>query len=342
MAAGIIVGAGRAGAVLHWEALHACGADVTAFVDTDPAKAALVARERGVPRSYGDLQEALDAERPQFVSICTNTASHFVLARMSLEAGAHVLLEKPVTASLAEASELQRVSAVTARSVTAVHNHRFYPGVEAAVQLCREGHLGAIIHVDREMHFCHDRVRMMEQDHWAQQIPGGRLFEANPHNLYLVFQFLGPMALAHIHGQRFSSHWPWVRHDGFTATLVGERQATAQITMSMAFASSPHQPRHAPNLLCVYGERGSILVDYHSYRFLDSPRQTFASRIRQEIARTRSVFQKKAASRTGHYYLIAKFLAFIDGREAQAPTSWPEILEVQRLNDEMGQRLATT
>ena len=107
-------------------------------------------------------------------------------------------MEKPVADTVEEADELRKIAEEHGKTACVVHNHKFYPGIERAVDLYRSGALGDIVNLNRQMTFINTRVRMMEAGHWAHQIPGGRLFEANPHNLYLAYAFVGRMRLEHV------------------------------------------------------------------------------------------------------------------------------------------------
>lgn len=347
---GIIVGTGRAGTFLQRGAFLAAGAEIVAFVDIDQERARKAAEEYAVSHYYDSLQEALNRHQVDFVSVCTPARSHLSVAATALRTGCHVLVEKPIADSLEEAEELRRIAEECGRTVCVVHNHKFYPGIQQAVQLQRSGAIGEIVHVDRQMTFIHSRVRMMEPDHWAHQIPGGRLFEANPHNLYLAYAFVGRMQLEHIHARKVSGRWPYAQIDEFTATLSAKR-ATVQITMSLNLEPSSHYPWHGPNFLVITGAKGTLLVDYHRCLFLEQalrdsmvrsartiakfvPRKALAVIRRLCLRRSAARFNDGASS--GHKYLIERFLGYLQGRYSEPPTSWEEVLTTQRLNYEMG------
>ena len=197
------------------------------------------------------LENAIQETKPDFVSICTGLQSHYPLAHLALEAGCHVLVEKPFTETYAEAIALKRLSEERRLHLSVVHNRRFYPAFQQAVQLYRSGEIGRLIHLDRKMWFTRGMVRMMEPTHWAHGIPGGRLFEANPHNLYLLYQFLGPMELLRISGSKTAKEWPHVAVDSIAALLKGKNGATAQVNMSLNLEGL------APHYMIVTGTRGA-------------------------------------------------------------------------------------
>ena len=108
-------------------------------------------------RAYRDYAEmfALEARLPQgermeFVAIVTPNHMHFPVARAALEAGFHVLSDKPATLSLAEARELRAVVARTGLAYGLTHTYLGYPMVREAARLVRDGAIGAVrkIYVD--------------------------------------------------------------------------------------------------------------------------------------------------------------------------------------------------
>ncbi|MEI6159338.1 MAG: Gfo/Idh/MocA family oxidoreductase, partial [Roseococcus sp.] len=106
-----VFGAGHFG---HFHALKLRGAaraSLAGLHDPDPARAALVAGEAGCPALTAEaLLEASDA-----VIIATPTLYHAALAERALQAGRHVFVEKPITATLAEADALIALAAAEGR-----------------------------------------------------------------------------------------------------------------------------------------------------------------------------------------------------------------------------------
>lgn len=101
---------------------------VVGVVDTNPARLAEIARKYNVP-AYNDVADLRG--RVDLVSIVTPPQHHFAAARACLEAGIHVLVEKPVTVTVAEAEILVAI-ARTAKGVFQVgHLERFNPAVIA-------------------------------------------------------------------------------------------------------------------------------------------------------------------------------------------------------------------
>jgi len=102
-------------------------------------------------RVYGSYQELIqreqqlpEEERVQVISIVTPNHVHFEPARMALESGFHVVLDKPMTFSLEEALELRKVAEASGKLFCLTHTYTGYPMVKEARQLVASGKLGKI------------------------------------------------------------------------------------------------------------------------------------------------------------------------------------------------------
>jgi predicted dehydrogenase len=104
-------------------------AELIGVADTDAAACARVAQELGV-RGCGDYRELLG--QVDAVSVVTPTAAHAPIATAFLEAGAHVLVEKPITVGVAEAEALIRRARERGRILQVGHLERFNPVVLGA------------------------------------------------------------------------------------------------------------------------------------------------------------------------------------------------------------------
>jgi len=103
-------------------------------VDSDPDRADKVRKEFGCP-AFRSIDELLSNEEVEAVSVAVPTIHHLSIARALMEAGIDVLIEKPVTARLAEADELIALEKKTGRIAQVGHLERFNPAVKATLPL---------------------------------------------------------------------------------------------------------------------------------------------------------------------------------------------------------------
>jgi predicted dehydrogenase len=126
---------------------------VCAALSSDPEVARASAADILLPadRAYGTISEMVEREkalpadrRMEFVAIATPNHVHFQAAKAALEAGFHVLSDKPATLNLAEAKALRDIVKKTGKLYGLTHNYTGYPLVKQARELVRTGTLGKI------------------------------------------------------------------------------------------------------------------------------------------------------------------------------------------------------
>src|SRR5205085_4640359 len=98
---------------------------VVAAVDVDETRVREFTSQFGIAAAYTDAAEMLEKEKPQLVHICTPPGTHCELSSAAMQAGAWVLCEKPITASLAELDRLAEVEQRTGKFVSSVFQMRF-------------------------------------------------------------------------------------------------------------------------------------------------------------------------------------------------------------------------
>ena len=125
-----------------------CGAfSVNPEISQESARELFVAENRVYP-DYQTMiaQEAQlpEGERMDFLTIVTPNFLHYEPAKLALEAGFDVVVEKPITVSLEEAKSLQEIVERTGRTLCLTHTYSGYPMVKQAKAMVAEGHFGKI------------------------------------------------------------------------------------------------------------------------------------------------------------------------------------------------------
>jgi predicted dehydrogenase len=142
-----VIGAGFIGPV-HVEGLRRAGIRVkgVAGIDADESKRAAAAL--GLPHAYSGVDELLADPEVQTVHIASPNRLHHTHAMAALEAGKHVICEKPLAMTSAQTSELVAAKRKHPNLVAAVnYNLRFYPLSLEARALVRSGAIGPVLHV---------------------------------------------------------------------------------------------------------------------------------------------------------------------------------------------------
>lgn len=138
-----IVGAGLMGR-WHAHAAQRLGAQVRVVVDPDRAAGATLASRHPGCRAVTDLADAL--LEVDIVHVCSPAETHQVLAAQALGAGRHTLVEKPLSASVADTTALFEVAAAHQVQLCPVHQFPFQEGVRRALR--ESARLGPLRHVD--------------------------------------------------------------------------------------------------------------------------------------------------------------------------------------------------
>ena len=123
-----VIGVGHLGqhhARVYTELLDA---RLVGVADRDEERAHLIGENLGVP-AYSTMEELIDRQVPDAVSIVVPTSLHFDVARAAMEAGIHVLVEKPVTTRPDEAEELLKLAAKKDLVLQVGHIERFNSAV---------------------------------------------------------------------------------------------------------------------------------------------------------------------------------------------------------------------
>ncbi|MEQ8345661.1 MAG: Gfo/Idh/MocA family oxidoreductase [Sneathiellaceae bacterium] len=121
-----VIGVGHFGRFHAQKLAASSAADLVCLFDTDPARAAAVAAECGT-RAAGSLDEAIGMA--EAICIAVPTRWHAAVADAALRAGRHVLIEKPVTETPAEARRLIDLAAAANRILQVGHLTRFAPPI---------------------------------------------------------------------------------------------------------------------------------------------------------------------------------------------------------------------
>ena len=138
-----IVGTGMIGAV-HRRAAILAGAVVRGVSASSPQRAEEVARAWDIPRAYRDIEEVIADPQVQVVHVCTPNHLHRAMAQAALEAGKHVICEKPLATTLEDAKALAALAASTGLVATVPFVYRYHPVVREARARIAQGALGPL------------------------------------------------------------------------------------------------------------------------------------------------------------------------------------------------------
>ncbi|MBK8011820.1 MAG: Gfo/Idh/MocA family oxidoreductase [Deltaproteobacteria bacterium] len=231
--------------------------EVVALCDRDAARAQSLASRHRVPRTFTSLETLLQETRPDLVHVLTPPESHKDVAISALEAGAHVLIEKPFTYDVSDADAVVATAERCGRKLTVVHNDLFHHGIREMKDRIEAGAVGQVCRV---MFMSGRRDQTFIPDRWYFSTYGGRLGETLPHALYQLVEFFDDLEVKYVAVRKLGQVIPPPGVDA-TSILADElvvelwsqgRSASAHITYSMNF--------ELPPALIVAGTAGSLFV----------------------------------------------------------------------------------
>lgn len=233
----------------HLAALQAIpGVEVAAVCDLSPSVAECAAERHGISSWFTDHERMLREVRPDVVHVTTPPTSHYRLTMAALDAGAHVIVEKPITATLEELESLLDRASANGRALVEDYNYLFNRAPREIIRRIASGEFGAVTHV--EVLICLNILGPNgfadpNSPHPSLALAGGAIADFLPHLASLAHLFVGPHRRAHsVWTKRAPSILPY---DEFSAVVEAERG-----TAVLGFSSNS-QPDGF--WLRVYGER---------------------------------------------------------------------------------------
>ena len=240
---------------------------IAAICDVDKDRAEATAKEFGVERSYTDAGEMFKSGELDAVSVCTPNAYHAPLTIAALEAGLHVLCEKPMAMNTAEARDMIAAAEKAGKTLGIHFNHRQSPYVHAMRQYVESGDLGEI-YFGRT--FWHRRRGIPARPGFVskKQAGGGAMIDLGVHQLDQMLWIMGHPKIKSLSAQVYTKfaqvdvpHLEMDVDDFSVAFVRFENGATLEMEISWA----SHHDTDENRLLQVYGTDGGArryLVGY--------------------------------------------------------------------------------
>ncbi len=199
---------------------------IAGVCDLSPTLAEATAEEFGAETHWTDHREMLAEVQPDVIHVTTPPTSHVPLALDAIEAGAHVLIEKPIATDAVDLERLMTAARERGRVIVEDYNYLFNPPVQKILALIESGDFGDVVHVD--VHFCVPILGpgSKHADPNAPGpfagLPGGAVVDFITHLAYLAHAFVGAHRATHTSWRNRSGD-PAVPYDEFRALVDAER-----------------------------------------------------------------------------------------------------------------------
>ncbi|MFV2044695.1 MAG: Gfo/Idh/MocA family protein [Anaerolineales bacterium] len=214
--------------------IQACGKipdeiDLRAVMDADGSRAAQAGAAAGVPH-FTDLDALLNETEIDAIILAVPNNMHGPMSVQALEAGKHVLCEKPLATRPSEAERIVDAVERCGKFVKTASNHRFFPTVTKAYELYTSGRIGEILSfrgaIGNDGGLTHDSW------FWKKDVAGGGTFIDNAcHLLDIARMFMGDFSMCL--GQVANLYWKQAEVEDYaTGIFVTEEGRQALITSS--------------------------------------------------------------------------------------------------------------
>ncbi len=243
------------------------GAEIVGVVDASEQSAMRCRERSGIDRSYPDIASLVEDARPDVIHIVTPPFTHFDLASQAIEAGCHVLVEKPMCLSLDEGERLFSLAERKGVKLCSMHNHFFDPCMLKAREIVRSGRLGKVINVESHygLNTRIDAFRRYPRPDvlpWLYGLPGGVFHDFMPHPLYVMLPFLGEVEDVQV-AEKSMGELPQEISDELRILVKG-RDALGVLTFS--FAAKPHH-----HFVRIYGTKMMVHVNFDTMTTVAHP-----------------------------------------------------------------------
>ncbi len=247
-----IVGCGRI-AQRHAEHIHKIG-KLVATCDIDAGKAKALA-EKYHARCFSDIEDMLQLKEINVVSVCTPNGLHAEHSIKSLQAGFHVLCEKPMALTTQDCSAMIHAAERANKRLFIVKQNRFNPPVAAVKNIIDEGRLGKIYSV--QLNCFWNRNEEYYKNSWkgTKALDGGTLFTQFSHFIDLLYWMIGDVESV----QAFRGN---MGHEGiieFEDTGAVNLKFHNGVIGTINYTVNAHG-KNMEGSLTIFGEKGTVKI----------------------------------------------------------------------------------
>jgi predicted dehydrogenase len=323
--------------------------EIVGVFDREPLMARQLYERFSVKHYFSDLTELLNKARPDVVHITTPPDSHFDIAKLCLEHGCHVYVEKPFTIYAEQARKLVDLADEKGLKLTVGHNEQFTHVARQMRALVANGYLGGMpVHMESYHGYdlgdtSYARSLLGDKHHWVRKLPGQLLQNLISHGIARIAEFLTSDA-PHVIAYGYVS--PLLKEigemeivDELRVVISEEERTTAYFTFSTQMKPSIHEFR-------VYGSKNGLILDqdhdelirlrgakFKSYGEKFIPPVVFAKQHLVNVMRNVQLFlARDFHMESGMKHLIESFYRAIR-EDGPPPIPYRELLRTAKIMD---------
>lgn len=345
-----LVGCGKA-ADMHVSGIQRLPtAQLVAVCDLEPIMAEQLGARFGISKRYADFEEMLARETPDVVHVVTPPQSHGTLVRMAVDAGCHVMVEKPLACDAEEARRLLSMAESRGRKLTLGYTYYFDPAARMLRTLVRDGVMGELVHLESFLGYdlkgAFGSLILADPNHWVRALPGKLFQNLLDHLLNKVSEYV-PDGNPLVHACAWQGGAPRADEDlpdELRVLIAGDRRS--------AYATLSSHSRPVRHTLTFHGTKNTATIDFDTSTLmlarapslpgvlgrLTSPFGEGWEHVKEGARNAFRFARSDYHFFSGFHYLVSEFYQCIL-RDLPAPIPYREILHTAGLVDEVIQQM---
>lgn len=212
--------------------------------ELDPKKAAI----------YEDYREMLKKEKPELVAIATESGKHAGIALDCIAANCHVIIEKPIALSIADADEIIKKAKEKGVLVCANHQNRFNKSIQEIRKAIEKNRFGKLLHGTAHIRWARDHAyydRAAWRGTWEQD--GGALMNQCIHDIDLLRWMMGD-EIDTVYGMTDRLIHPYIEAEDLGLAVIKFKNGSYGIIEG----TTNIYPKNLEETLYIFGEKGTV------------------------------------------------------------------------------------
>lgn len=214
---------------------------------------------------YTDYKELLEKEKPELIAICTESGNHGSIALDCIEAGANLIIEKPIALSLEEADQIIEKAKEKNVKVSACHQNRFNKSIQKIREAVEDERFGRLLHGTAH-------IRWNRGEDYYKQAPwrgtweqdGGALMNQCIHNIDLLRWMMGD-EITEVVGMTDN-----LKHDFIEAEDLGLALIKfANGSYGIVEGTTNIYPQNLEETLYIFGDKGTVKAGGKSVNIIE-------------------------------------------------------------------------
>ncbi|MBU8915096.1 Gfo/Idh/MocA family oxidoreductase [Bacillus sp. FJAT-29953] len=242
--------------------------DIVALCDVLPENLVDKMNKFNLPKTtrlYTDYKELLEKEKPELIAICTESGKHGQIALDCIEAGSHLIIEKPIALSLEEADLIINKAKEKNIKVSACHQNRFNKSIQKIREAVEEERFGRLMHGTAH-------IRWNRGEDYYKQAPwrgtweqdGGALMNQCIHNIDLLRWMMGD-EIVEVVGMTDNMRHSFIEAEDLGLALI----KFANGSYGIVEGTTNIFPQNLEETLYIFGDKGTVKAGGKSVNIIE-------------------------------------------------------------------------